>query len=67
MIAIYSTKRTTYQPYNIPTQDIEDCRERQFVFNLMLWFILELIDLFRSPIQLVVFYALMLWPVILYG
>lgn len=65
MITIYSAKRTTSQPYNIPTQDIEDCHGRQFMANLMRWFVLELIDLFRNPIQLMVFYSVMLWPVVL--
>ena len=65
MITIYSTERTTCQPYDIPTQDIQDCRDRQFVVNLMRWFSLELFGLFRNPIQLMVFYSLMLWPVVL--
>lgn len=67
MITIYSSKGVTYQPYSIATERIEDCRERQFVVNSMHWFIFEIIDLFRNPIQLAVFYLLMAWPVILYG
>ena len=67
MITIYSAERTISQPYNIPTQDIEDCRDRQFVINLMRWFAFEIIGLIKGLIQLTVFYLLMGWPVILYG
>lgn len=66
MITIYSTKGTTYQPYNIPTHDIEDSRERQFVINLMRWFALEVLGLLRRPVRLLSF-LLIFWPVILYG
>ena len=67
MITIYSSKGVTYQPYSITTECVEDCRERQLAVNFAHWLIFEVIDLFRSPVQLAVFYLLMAWPVILYG
>lgn len=61
MFTIYSSKETTSQPYNIPTQDIEDCRDRQFVINLVCWFLSEV----SGPLALLVVIAIF-WPVILY-
>jgi hypothetical protein len=66
MITIYSIKGTTYQPYNIPTQDIEDVLERLFVVNFIRWLALEVLGLFKRPVRLLSF-LLLFWPVILYG
>ena len=55
MITIYSAKRTTYQPYNIPTRDIEDSSERQFTVNLIRWFVSEVLGLLKAPIKLIAF------------
>ena len=66
MITIYSANMTTSQPYNIPTQDIEDGREGQLVINFIHWLVFEIIGLLMGPVQLAVFFLLMGWPVILY-
>jgi len=67
MITIYTTEYTTHQPLDIPTQDIEDGREREIAISFIRWLGVEIADLFRSPVQLAVFYTLIFWPVILYG
>jgi hypothetical protein len=53
----------THQPYKVPTEDIEDARERQLMVNLARWFIFEVMGLLRSPFQLAIFYSIILWPV----
>ena len=66
MITIYSAKGITYQPYNIPTQDIEDSRERQFMVNVVQWFISEVLGILKRPVRFLSFF-LPFWPGILYG
>lgn len=67
MITIYSIEGVEYLPRKIIGCAIEDGRERQLAINFVRWLALELADLFRNPIQLAVFYAVMVWPVNLYG
>ena len=66
MITIYFSEGITHQPYNIPTGCIEEHRERQFAINLMQCIALEFVELMMSPVQLVVFYAILLWPEIIF-
>lgn len=66
MFTIYSAKETIFQPYNIPTEDIEDCRERQFAINFVQWLTGEALSLFEKPIKLIAILCLW-WPVNLYG
>lgn len=67
MITIYSSEGIEYQPCETIGRAIEDCRELQLAINFVRWLALELVGLLRSPIQLAVFYAVMVWPVNLYG
>lgn len=67
MITIYSIEGIEYLPRKIIGRPLEDCREWQLAINFVRWLALELADLTRSPIQLAVFYAVMVWPVNLYG
>lgn len=67
MITIYSSEGEEYQPYKTIGREHEDCRERHMGINLMQWYVLEVLDSLRPIIQISAFYALVLWPVILYG
>ena len=62
MITIYSSKGEDYLPWELisrPAEDLEDCHGWQLIVNLMRWFAGELIDLFRSPIQLIFFFEVL--------
>jgi hypothetical protein len=63
MITIYTTNEDTiHQPYGLPSKNIKDCRECEFAIDCMRLLGLGVVYLFVSPVQLMVFYALMLWP-----
>ena len=62
MITIYSKGGTEYLPREIIGRATEDCRERQFVIDLVCWFISEV----SGPLKLITVVAIF-WPVILYG
>jgi hypothetical protein len=62
MFTIYTTEDTTHQLYETPTKDIKDCREGEFVIDCIRLLGLGLVYLFVSPVQLMVFYALIFWP-----
>ena len=62
MITIYSNGNVAYLPREIIGRTIEDCREGQFVIDLVCWFISEV----SGPFKLIAVIAIF-WPVILYG
>jgi hypothetical protein len=60
MITIYSTGKTTYQPYSIPTQDIEECGELQFCIDLIHWPRFDISWSYRAIFSFVIFMGIML-------
>jgi hypothetical protein len=63
MFTIYTTESSpTPQPYGMPSKNIKDCREREFAIDSIRLLGLGVVYLFVSPVQLMVFYALIFWP-----